>query len=70
MRQLISSIVSGHLKDYKVILMHGHGSFARDNTLENAYMLTSSLESSSFFLYHLKGKCRGYRKFSDKYKNR
>jgi L-fuculose-phosphate aldolase len=65
-----ANIVSGHLKDYKIILMRGHGSFARGSTLEDAYMLTSSLESSSFFLYHLKGKDKEYRKFSDKYKNR
>jgi len=68
-------IVSEHLKDYKIVLMRGHGSFARGDMLEEAYMLTSSLESSSFFLYHLqtsgksKSQRKEYRKFSDKYKN-
>lgn len=64
-----ASIVSEHLKDYKVVLVRGHGSFARGDMLEEAYMLTSSLEASSFFLYHLKGNGKKYRKFSDKYKN-
>lgn len=61
--------MSEHLKDYKVVLVRGHGSFARGDMLEEAYMLTSSLEASSFFLYHLKGNGKEYRKFSDKYKN-
>ena len=48
-------IVSELLKDYKIILVRGHGSFARADMLEEVYMLTSSLESSAFFLYNLKG---------------
>ncbi len=68
-------IVSEHLKDYKIVLMRGHGSFARGDMLEEAYMLTSSLESSAFFAYHMKfhekvdGGQKEYRKFSDRYKN-
>ncbi len=48
--------VSEALKDYRIVLMRGHGSFARGETLEEAYMLTSSLEASSFFTYHLEGR--------------
>jgi len=48
-----AQIVSDHLKDHRIVLMRGHGSFARGNTLEEAYMLTSSLESSAFYLYHI-----------------
>jgi L-fuculose-phosphate aldolase len=46
-------LVSGQLKDYKVVLIRGHGSFARGDTLEEAFMYTSSLESASFFLWNL-----------------
>jgi L-fuculose-phosphate aldolase len=48
-----AKLVSDQLKDYKVVLVRGHGSFARGETLEEAFMYTSSLESSSFFLWHL-----------------
>ncbi len=51
-----TSLVSSHMKEYKVILIRGHGCFARGDTLEEAYMLTSSLEASAFFLWHLRGK--------------
>lgn len=45
--------VGGCLKNHGIVLVRGHGSFARGATLEEAYMLTSSLESSAFYLYHL-----------------
>jgi L-fuculose-phosphate aldolase len=45
--------VSEALKERKIIMAKGHGSFARGDTLEDAYMMTSSLEASSFYLYHL-----------------
>jgi L-fuculose-phosphate aldolase len=45
--------VSEALKERKIVVLKGHGSFARGDTLEDAYMLTSSLEASSFYLYHL-----------------
>ncbi len=65
-----ASIVSEHLRNYRIVLLHGHGSFARGDTLEEAHMLTSSLESSSFFLYHLPQyfKAKRIGRFSDKYK--
>ncbi len=62
-------LVSDLLKDYKIVLMRGHGSFARGDMLEEAFMLTTSLEASAFLLWHLKGKGKEYRKHSDKYKN-
>ena len=46
-------LVSQRLKAFNIVLMRSHGSFARGDTLEKAYMLTSSLESSAFFLCHL-----------------
>jgi L-fuculose-phosphate aldolase len=45
--------VSEALKEHRIVLLKGHGSFARGDTLEHAYMPTSSLEASSFYLYHL-----------------
>lgn len=48
-----AEMVSECLKDHKIVLVRGHGSFAKGNTLEEAHMFTSSLESSGFFLYHL-----------------
>lgn len=46
-------LVSAELQNFKVVLVRGHGSFARGDTLEEAFMYTSSLESSSFFLWQL-----------------
>jgi len=46
--------VSERLQDCKVVMMRGHGSFARGDTPEEAYMFTSSLEASSFYVYHMK----------------
>lgn len=40
---------------------------APEDTDRHAYMLTSSLEASAFFLYHLEAG-KEYRKFSDNYK--
>jgi L-fuculose-phosphate aldolase len=57
-------LVSEQLKDFKIVLVRGHGSFARGDTLEEAFMYTTSLESSSFFLWHLtnSGKEKAIRK--------
>jgi L-fuculose-phosphate aldolase len=49
-----AGLIGRRMKDYKVILVRGHGSFSRGDTLEEAYMLTSSLEASAFFIYHLR----------------
>lgn len=49
-----AQLVSEELKESRIVLVRGHGSFARGKTLEEAYMLTSTLESSAFYLYHLK----------------
>jgi L-fuculose-phosphate aldolase len=46
-------LVSEQLKNFKIVLVRGHGSFARGDTLEEAFMYTSSLESSSFYLWNL-----------------
>jgi L-fuculose-phosphate aldolase len=64
-----ASLVSECLKDYKIVLMRGHGSFARGDMLEEAFMLTTSLEASAFLLWHLKGSGKEYRRHSEKYKD-
>jgi len=42
------------LKQYKVVLVWGHGSFAAGQLLEEAYYYTSVLEQSCRLLYLLK----------------
>jgi L-fuculose-phosphate aldolase len=46
--------ISEALMECRIVMLKGHGSFARGDTLEDAYMLTSSLEASSFYLYQLR----------------
>lgn len=48
-----AGLVSEQLRDHKIVLVRGHGSFARGATLEEAFMYTTSLESSSFFIWQL-----------------
>ncbi|MBP1734543.1 MAG: L-fuculose-phosphate aldolase [Deltaproteobacteria bacterium] len=48
-----AAFVSEQLKENKIVIIKGHGSFARGETLEEAFMYTSSLESSCFFLWNL-----------------
>jgi L-fuculose-phosphate aldolase len=48
-----AKLVSEQLQEYKIVLIRGHGSFARGDTLEEAFMYTTSLESTAFFVYHL-----------------
>jgi L-fuculose-phosphate aldolase len=42
------------LKQYKVVLVQGHGSFAASQLLEEAYYYTTVLEQSCRLLYLLK----------------
>jgi L-fuculose-phosphate aldolase len=62
-----SVMISDCLKDYKIVLLRGHGSFARGDTLEEAYMYTSSLEASGFFVFHHGNEKKEYRRYSDQY---
>lgn len=59
------------LKDYKIALLRGHGSFAIGHLLEEAYQWTSSLEASAKIFYlsrTLNLPLREYRKGSEAYK--
>ncbi len=62
-----AEVVSEALRDYRIVLMRGHGSFARGDMVEEAFMFTTSLEASCFFLYHMR-ELKEYRKFAEKYK--
>lgn len=61
--------VAEALLDYRVVLMRGHGSFARAELIEEAYMLTTALEASAFYLFHMKEtkEAKEFRRFSEKY---
>ena len=63
-----SVLVSEYLQDFKIVLLRGHGSFARGDMLEEAYMYTSSLEASCFFVFHDSDTKKEYRKYSDQYR--
>ena len=62
--------VSAGLKDYKVVMVRGHGSFAIGEMLEEALMFSSALEVSSqiVILSRLLGEeVKEYRKKSEEY---
>jgi L-fuculose-phosphate aldolase len=40
------------LKEYKIVMLRGHGSFAIGQLMEEAFQLTTSLEHSCKILYH------------------
>lgn len=39
------------LKDHKIVIVKGHGSFARGKSLEEAFSITTTLEYSSYILW-------------------
>ncbi len=66
----VADVVAPALKDHKVVMLRGHGSFAVGEMLEEAFMLTSSLEFSSRILYLVCGlgkSAKEFRKDADKY---
>ncbi|HHT9120536.1 MAG TPA: class II aldolase/adducin family protein [Candidatus Hypogeohydataceae bacterium YC41] len=46
---------AGLLKEYKIVMVKGHGSFAVGETLEEALCYTSTLEDSARIIFLLKG---------------
>lgn len=50
----LSDIIADALKQTRIIMVHGHGSFAVGQLLEEAYNYTSALEESCKVLYLLK----------------
>ncbi|TAL17725.1 aldolase [bacterium] len=51
----VARIVPEALRDHKAVMLRGHGAFAIGELLEEAYMLTSSLEFSARILYLVRG---------------
>ncbi len=50
----LTDVIAPALKQRRVIVVHGHGSFAIGQLLEEAYNLTTALEESCQILYLLK----------------
>ena len=68
--QEMADLVAGALKEYKIMMVRGHGSFARGETIEEAYCWTSALEEASDIILeaHLLGeKHIEYRQHTDSY---
>lgn len=68
----VAGVVAPALRDHKAVVLRGHGSFVIGELLEEAYMLTSSLEFSSRILYLVRGlgECvKEYRKGAESFKS-
>jgi L-fuculose-phosphate aldolase len=66
----IADLVAASLKQYKIIMVRGHGCFATGQLLEEAYQWVSCLEESSQILYYcrtLGGQIKEYRSGADQY---
>lgn len=66
----VADLVSASLKQYKIIMVRGHGCFATGQLLEEAYQWVSCLEESSQILYYcrtLGGKIKEYRRMANQY---
>jgi L-fuculose-phosphate aldolase len=50
----LATEIAEALLTHKIVLVHGHGSFAAAQLLEEAYHYTSTLEESCRLLYLLK----------------
>ncbi len=50
----LADVIAQALKQRRIIMVHGHGSFAIGQLLEEAYNLTTTLEESCQILYLLK----------------
>lgn len=65
-------VIPEALKQYKIVIMRGHGSFAIGQMLEEAYQWTSSLEVACQIINLVKGsgvELKEYRKGSGNYSN-
>jgi len=66
----IADPVAASLKQYKIIMVRGHGCFATGQLLEEAYQWVSCLEESSQILYYcrtLGGQIKEYRSGANQY---
>ena len=68
--QEMADVISDALREYKIVMMRGHGCFSTGQTLEEAFHWVSALEEASDIILeaHLLGEERiEYRKHSDAY---
>lgn len=68
----VKEIVPEFLKNYKIVMLRGHGSFAIGQMLEEAYQWTSSLEVAAQMINIVKSSkinIKEYRRDSEKYAN-
>lgn len=66
----LAEVVSAALKQYKIIMVRGHGCFATGQLLEEAYQWVSCLDESSQILYYIRtlgGQAKEYRRMADRY---
>jgi L-fuculose-phosphate aldolase len=68
----LAEAVSAVLRQYKVIMVRGHGCFAIGQLLEECYQWVSCLEESAQILYYLNslgGEVKEYRRMAERYTN-
>jgi L-fuculose-phosphate aldolase len=66
----VAGVVAPALKDHKAVMLRGHGAFAIGEVLEEAFMITSSLEFSARILYLVRAlgeSVKEYRSHADRY---
>ncbi|PLX43267.1 MAG: fuculose phosphate aldolase [Deltaproteobacteria bacterium] len=66
----VAEVIPPALRDHKVAMLRGHGAFAVGELLEEAFMVTSSLEFSARILYLVRtlgGDLKEYRKSAERY---
>lgn len=59
----VGRLVAPLLKDYRVVMLRGHGCFAAGRSLEEAYQWVSALEASSRVVYLAGATDRGVKEF-------
>jgi len=67
-----AEVVSKALKEYKIVMLRGHGSFAVGQMLEDALSLTSTLEATSRILVEarmLGADLKEYRRYGQEYED-
>jgi len=66
----VAAAIAPALADHKAVMLRGHGAFAVGEVLEEAFMLSSSLEFSARILYLVRGlgeTVKEYRSHADRY---
>ena len=68
----VADLMAHWLKQYDIVMLRGHGSFAVGHLLEEAFQLTSALETSCSILTIAEGlgvSVKEYRKGSERYRS-